>query len=270
MFTFVKRLFNPPTPCGLGCVPSPKDDRDIIHKIDECAMLAAGEGTQLPDNYSMANLIGPILNQKQTNSCTGHAATYFMNCLVSRTLNKTNENFKLNPFFNYYWARYFSGLVDKDAGAYLRATVKALQLKGVWVCDMWRTDQVPPKDYSDDVTTFRLKAYEAVTTRDTKSLKTILAIEKLPLLISMNIIYDNIDMYSGDIKGEYNETKSSGYHAMCVVGYETRKDGSVWFQVANSWGTVNFGDNGFAWVHEDYFKNLFLITEIWTASKRYF
>lgn len=271
MLTFIKRLFNPPKPCGLGCIPSPKDDRDIPHKIDEYAKLAAGEGTQLPINYSMADLIGPILNQGKTNSCTGHAATYFMNCLISRTLNKHKENFKLNPYFNYYWARYFSGLGSADNGAYLRGALKALTKKGVWVCNMWRTDQVPPKDYSDDSSTFKLKGYEYVHNRDSDSLKTILAIEKLPLYISLNVIYDDINMYTGEIKAEdkFDNSKSSGYHAMCVIGYETRKDG-VWYQTANSWGTVNFGDNGFAWIHESYFKNPLLITEIWTATKQYF
>ena len=48
---------------------------------------------------------------------------------------------------------------------------------------------------------------------------------------------------------------SIGGHAMCIVGYDTSKDGGVGaFKVRNSWGT-GFGDNGYCWISFNSFRS---------------
>ena len=126
-----------------------------------------------------------------------------------------------------------------------------------------------PNDYVQE-NSFKLKGYECVLQYSdtlTEDLKYILSVEQLPLMLCVNIIENNIDSYYGTMKGD-TRSPSSGWHAMCAIGYETRKDGT-YFKVANSWSS-RWGDAGFAWIHEDYFKTKSLISEVWCPTKEYF
>lgn len=272
MFIWLKRLFDPPKVGYNGGLVSPKDDRDKIKFIetDKNKRITAGISS-VPYEFTLANKIGKILNQGQTNSCTGHAATYFMNILISKTLS-ADSDYKLNPFFNYYYARKESGLLGSDSGAYIRSTLNALRKYGVWSCNMANPFQKPPADYKESES-FKLKGYEKLIQLSDmliEDMKYILSIEQLPFLCCVNIIPKNYNTWSGKMKmpdnGEWYE--SSGWHAMTVVGYKIEKDG-VYFHTANSWGSAN-GDKGFAWIHEDYFKNPILVSEIWCPTKTYF
>ena len=270
MFNFVKKLFKKPVANGqLGGIVSPKDERDYIKVFvrDVDSMHVSGYG-DVPEAFTLEHRMGKILNQGTTNSCTGHAATYFMNILLSKTLG-SNKDYNLNPFFNYYFARKESGLLDQDGGAYIRSTLSALRHYGVWACSMSTPTQNVPPDYSKD-NSFKLKGYESVLQYSntlTEDLKYILSVEQLPLMLCVNIIDRNIDSYYGTMKGD-SRGVSSGWHAMCAIGYETRKDGT-YFKVANSWSS-RWGDGGFAWIHEDYFKTKSLISEVWCPTKEYF
>ena len=258
MFTILKRMFNAPKIGCAGAMISPKDDRDFIYKKPE-EKIAGAEN--VPTSFTLANKIGKILNQGQTNSCTGFAATYFMNVLVNKTMN-TTKDYNINPFFNYYWGRDFSGtLINGDSGAYIRSTLQARSKKGIWCCNMSTTTQKPPEDYDENIA-FKLKGYQSIDMTDRlENMKYILSIEQLPIMSCVRIIYNNVDTWTGEMKGD-DSSPASGWHAMTIVGYETRKDG-IWFHTANSWGTVQFGDKGFAWIHEDYFKNPNLVAELW-------
>jgi C1A family cysteine protease len=271
MFNFVKKLFKKPAAANgqLGGLVSPHDDRDHIKVFvrDINTQQVAG-ASDAPESFTLEKRMGKILNQGTTNSCTGHAATYFMNILLSKTLG-SNKDYSINPYFNYYYARKESGLLDQDGGAYIRSTLNALRRYGIWCCNMTTPFQQVPSDYCKEQS-FKLKAYESISQYSNTlidDLKYVLSIEQLPLMLCVNIIERNIDSYYGTMKGDTMGV-SSGWHAMCAIGYETRSDG-VYFKVANSWSS-RWGDNGFAWIHEDYFKTKSLISEIWCPTKEYY
>ena len=269
MFNFIKKLFNPPKLGYNGGLVSPKDDRDYIKQFErgDKGQIVGAVGN-VPLSFSLDHMMGKILNQGATNSCSGHAGTYFMNILVSKTLNAFGD-YKLNPFYNYYYARKESGLLGQDGGAYIRSALKALTKYGVWNCNMSNPSQKPPTDF-DINNSFKLKGYEALTRGESliEDMKYVLSVEQLPLMLCVNIIDKNINSWSGEMKSNGNITGSSGWHAMCAVGYKTKTDGT-WFKVANSWSS-SWGDNGFAWIHENYFNNTSLVSEIWCPVKSYY
>lgn len=70
---------------------------------------------------------------------------------------------------------------------------------------------------------------------------------------SSNVIYtDDPDSYNG----------GHAYHAMMVVGYDDSKGA---FRIQNSWGSSDWGDNGFIWVDYDFFIKNFAFG-VWSAS----
>ena len=247
-----------------GCILSPEDKRDFIKSFPE-KLVSSSNG----ESFSMRKSIGPILNQEDTNACTGFASVYFVNCLMSRAVGQ-DINFKLNPYFCYYWARYYSHVnVKEDKGATLRGTLTGLKDKGVWSCNMMFTDQDIPKDF-DIESSFKIKGYESLNALGTQVPEKIiycLTQEKLPVIISMSICPNNIDYETGKIT--LKDYESVGYHAMCIIGYKTDSEGT-WFETANSWGDRKFGDDGFAWIHSDVVSNFSLVPELWTPIKTYF
>jgi len=272
MWNKIKHLFIKPKNGLCGCNPSPKDDRDYIKEINERWNLSSLQNNKEIDitSFDLSDKMGNILNQGDTNSCTGHAATYLMNILLSRTLGKSSD-YKINPFFNYYWARYYSNLdTDSDLGAYIRGALSGLVHKGIWSCNMNSPYQTPPEDYKEE-DTFKLKGYERVDQGSnslTEDLISILFGEKLPLYCCVKIVDRFVDSWTGKIRNtDFDHT--GGWHAMTVVGFKLDNDNDVWFKTANSWGK-SWGDNGFAWIHEDYFKDIALVSEIWCPIKSYY
>lgn len=289
MFKFFKKLFNRhiDKKIGLcGAQPSPKDDRDIIKNIvqedsEYIKSPLAGDIniSSLLKEYSLENKLGKILDQKSTNACTGFSAVYLMNILMSKTLEESNyKHYNLNPFFCYYWARYFSDLdVNKDEGAYLRSSLKGLNKKGVWSCDTMKDPLSKiPNDFNSEIS-FKLMGYEKIDLDNNynnsssiiNKLKVILSKEELPLYCCVKILEDKIDSWTGKFYLPDNNMKSGGWHAMTVVGYKVDNKNITWFKTANSWGT-SWGDKGYAWIHEGYFKDSDLICEAWSPIIEYY
>lgn len=70
---------------------------------------------------------------------------------------------------------------------------------------------------------------------------------------SATITSDDPDSYNG---GQH------AYHAMLMVGYD---DSRKAFRIQNSWGTTEWGDNGYIWVGYNHFVNNFAFG-VWSGS----
>ena len=222
----------------------------------------------IPESFTLEDSIGKIKNQRDTNSCSAFAASYMMNILVSKTLQE-NKDYEIDPYFIYYLARKNNRIkLSLDNGVHIKYVLDTLKEYGVWSSNMYVDSKMIPIDY-DKKLSFKLKDYRAITDRSQgliNELQKILAIEQLPILIQIAINKSNFDSYNGITKNMILDF--TNYHALCIIGYETRER-IVYFKAANSWGT-SWGDDGFLWIHQDWFFNKELIPAIWIPVKDYY
>lgn len=228
--------------CGvLG--PDIPDSRDFkyLNKLS-CSSNILHQTTY--NDCTLRKSIGSILNQGNTNSCTGHCAVYGMNVLLNRIAGVEKGNYGINPWWPYYWARYCSGLEDRDGGAYMRSLMNALVKYGVYSNSMCSPENKPGEYNLDEA--FKIKEYFRIS-NDLDELKYALSVEKLPVFTNIIVYADDIDNHSGIILPK--KQKFTGYHAICMTGLKTIK-GVQYIEFANSWGTL-WGDNGFGYIHPD-------------------
>lgn len=214
------------------------------------------------DDYSLRPYIGKILNQYTTNSCTGHSAMYAMNILLNRINGNVVSDWKINPWWVYYWARKESHLENRDGGAYMRCLMNALCTYGVYSNNMSSPDSKPGEYNLDD--SFKVKEYFRIN-NNLNEVKYALTVEKLPLIASWCVYESAIDRYTGIINSSTSNLQ--GYHAICLTGVKTIK-GKQYIEFANSWGG-NWGDYGFGYLDPEILANEYLMTDIYCPTYKY-
>ena len=86
----------------------------------------------------------PILNQENTNACTGFALATVVTHLRRRHLGAKEP--AVSPFMIYSMARRydeFPGAIEEDTGSSLRGAMKGWYKHGVCRADLWRTEPMP-------------------------------------------------------------------------------------------------------------------------------
>ena len=87
----------------------------------------------------------PVLNQKQTNACTGFALASVVYHL-QHTAKRTHLDYSVAPFMLYSMARRydeFPGDPDVDTGSSLRGAMKGWYKHGVCSDKLWTSEQMP-------------------------------------------------------------------------------------------------------------------------------
>ena len=246
-----------------GGIKSPLDKRDRIKSYVGKATNAVLVGDTLVD------YVGSIVNQGNYGSCGGCAGVYLANILMCKALGKPYD-FKLNPMFSYYWGKYYSNFdVHSDVGSTARGVLKGMQKQGVWSCSMRYPESDIPADFNSE-RAFKIQNYERINglgSELVENLKYTLSTEKLPVMATIMLYEENIDAKTGamNVVGYENEI---GYHIMCICGSEEEL-GETYFIPPNSWGK-DWGDNGFAKIHQDVIANFSLTAELWCPIKEYY
>lgn len=215
-------------------------------------------GAYLPESVDLSPYLPNPGHQGYQNSCVGWATAYALKTMhekLERNWNIDTDKHIFSPAFIY---NQING--GRDQGSYIH---EALQLIVDMGCATLSTMSYSADDYR---TSPSKKAYKEAaqykglnwftvndgsrwTDESFHLLKSTLA-ENNGVIIAMQI-YDNFDDYSGGIYrkayGDY-----SGYHAMCVVGYDDNKQA---IKLINSWGE-RWGDGGYGWISYDAFKEL--------------
>lgn len=242
---------------GLGISQLDNEDRrDFIYNPEIVENKKAGTSSY----FTLKNFGCKILNQQQTNSCTGHAGIAAMNIILSRFIKP--EDHKLNPWFVYYYARkedYSS--TDIDSGATMRSLLKSLYKYGVYRCDM-DSPYSKPKNINYDKC-FHISNYYRCN-NDISKIKYALESEKLPVLLCFKVYDNDIDDYYGYVGKNNKKTGLRGYHAICLTGYKYI-DNELYFEFQNSWGR-SWGDDGYGYLHENYLKSSDLCPDIWIPT----
>lgn len=218
----------------------------------------------------------PVLNQRQTNACTGFALASVIYHLQLAAKRKPAQ-YEVSPFMLYSMAkRYdeFPGSPTADTGSSLRGGMKGWYKHGACAAHLWRNldmpepiadDKAASHDWWLDAVRRPLGAYYRVDARSVTDMQ--VAINEIGVLYASAVAHSGWDEGS-DVKTKSKSDiwiiphqkahASDGAHAFAIVGY-TREG----FIVHNSWDT-NWGSNGRAILtYDDWTENAM---DCWVAQ----
>lgn len=214
----------------------------------------------LPEAVSLLKFAPDRKNQGQQGSCVAWSSVYAARTIVEAASTGQNGNSTAySPAFVYNQI----GL-DGCQGAYIQNAMEFMQKKGVVsYADFPYTDQDcsrQPNSVLENKASqnlmhgfTRLTDGESVQGINVRAVKEHLA-KDAPVVIGMMVGGSFMqEMMGKDLWTPTDEDRSQmgfGGHAMCVIGYDDRKQA---FQIMNSWGP-EWGNNGVAWVRYADFK----------------
>ena len=222
-----------------------------------------------PGNELSPKIELPVLNQGNTNACTGFALSNVVNFLLRSWEPKAPQ---ISPYMLYSMARRYDEFpgYKEDAGSSLRGAMKGWYKHGACRFDLWKKVEMPAAatrpedDWWLDAAQRPLGAYYRVETRSITDMHM--------ALNEVGILYASAICHGGWLKGIDAKTPKAGYwtipltaataddggHAFVIVGY-TRAG----FIVQNSWGK-GWGSGGFAILtYEDWLENAM---DCWVAQ----
>lgn len=218
---------------------SPEDSRDWVL---ESIVNYTGE---LEPEYSCSKYLGKVLNQGEYPTCAAHSAV-----CIKQYQEKKDIDYK-NSFSTMF---VYNNRTNQDSdGMYGRDVMNILYKYGVCKKSMlkygvmMKPEEIPRECY-EHAKNFKIKGYAKINT--IKGVKIALKLYG-PCYISVPTYNTGIMMW----KPQYRGQKSTGGHAMTIIGYNTEG-----FIIRNSWGKT-WGDKGHCtFPYEDFGHQW----EIWT------
>ena len=214
----------------------------------------------LPESVSLLRFAPDRQNQGQQGSCVAWSSTYAARTIVeAASTGQSGNSTAYSPAYVYNQI----GL-EGCQGAYIQNAMELMTNKGVVAySDFPYTDQDcsrKPNSVLDSKASqnrmhgfTRLTNGEGVEGISVRAVKEHLA-KDAPVVIGMMVGGSFMQSMMGkDLWTPTNEDRSQmgfGGHAMCVIGYDDRKQA---VQIMNSWGP-EWGNNGVAWVRYADFK----------------
>src|SRR3989442_5412433 len=193
-----------------------------------------------------------ILDQGDTNACTGFALACVVNFLLHRA--KRAGEGPVSPFFLYSMARRYDEFpgATEDTGSSLRGAMKGWYKHGVCGSELWKQEKMPPpaaspaKDWWQDAAKRPLGAYYRVDPRSVTDMH--VALNDVGILYASAVCHSSWDEGFKPEAGKRDGWRipfvkarpDDGGHAFAIVGYDEQG-----FLVQNSWGG-KWGDGGFA------------------------
>lgn len=212
----------------------------------------------------------PVLNQGNTNACTGFSLASVIYHL-QRSAKRNPAECRVSPFMLYSMARRydeFPGNPDADTGSSARGAMKGWFKYGACESALWPSDKMPraakqtKDDWWLDAVRRPLGAYYRLDHRSVTDMH--VALNEVGILYVTAACHSGWDTGLGvKAKGWWHippqkATAADGGHAFAIVGYN--RDG---FIIQNSWGT-QWGTLGRAVLHyEDWLDNAM---DCWVAQ----
>lgn len=198
----------------------------------------------------------PVLDQRQTNACTGFALASVVYHLQHAAKRK-HKDCCVSPYMLYSMARRydeFPGAPDIDTGSSLRGAMKGWYKHGACADRLWSSEAMPTgrlarsiDDWWLDAVQRPLGAYYRIDTRSVTDMH--VALNEIGILYASAVCHSGWDegfSSQSHSKGRYwiipgrKAGPGDGGHAFAIVGYN--QDG---FIVHNSWG-AGWGTKGLA------------------------
>ena len=200
----------------------------------------------------LRNWASPVDDQYDLGSCTANAIVNAYELLVNQL--RPAESVELSRLFVYYNAREADGDVNSDNGTFIQNGLKAVQNFGICTEELWPYDitqfTVCPNYWCyQDAKSRKISKYERIP--DVSSMTDALNNNK-PVTFGIAIYdeFDRVDSKNSVVPLPDENSKKSGGHAMCMVGYDLDRR---LFLAKNSFGTA-WGDQGYCWIPFDYIE----------------
>lgn len=239
-----------------GWIKQQHDTRDNFFGVQEPVVL--------PTEFRLVEGMPEIWNQGQTNSCTAHAASA---AYEYELYQQHLPDFMPSRLFLYYNERIAEGTTNRDAGATIRDSVKALAKYGTLPENYWpfseRMDQSPSSgDYQLAIRNI-VTSYSAVP-QTLQSIKTAI-FQKHPVIFGF-LVYESFESLQIAKTGiqvlpAANE-QCLGGHAVLAVGWD---DSRKAFWIRNSWGD-DWGIAGYFLMPYDYIISSRLASDFWIVE----
>ena len=236
---------------GTGCLP--ETDPSSLPKQAE---LLSRDFENLPSSYSLRKYCPTPQSQGQYGTCTSWATAYAFRTILEAINHgwTTKEQITKEAFSPLFIYAQIKDPYDSECSKGSQISQAMMRLKNVGaakksVFNVMCASRVPDNvmraaapykigSYTTLVTFGQYMMEGAKISRIKKAL-----CNNQPVVIAMHV-YPSFnkatDVWDGNTFG------TSGYHAMCVVGYDDNKYGGS-FLIMNSWGT-DWGNNGYTWV----------------------
>ncbi len=262
----------------LGLLLSPADVTDV----PEDAVYDGGGS--LPSNVDWSVYSPAVGNQGSYGTCVAWATGYGLkttlnNIDAKRTNGKNTASLQTSPVDLWHLMRssYSSATSNQCGGSSFDPAFKVMIDKGVTTMDkkpftnqkMQCDGASPTGNVSNKLGAYRLVAYtrELSGTSDYgMTVDNIRAkLSEGPLVVGAKLGerfmgWSSSATITADDPSSYNG--GHAYHAMLITGYDDSRSA---FRIQNSWGSSEWGDNGFIWVNYDFFIKNFAFG-VWSAS----
>ncbi len=235
-------------------------NRDSFSKANVYEGLDAGNSANaLPEAVSLLKFAPPRQNQGQQGSCVGWSSTYAARSILEAASTGTQAAF--SPAFTYNQIK-----LDGCQGSYIIKAMELLQREGAvgfnqFPYDDRTCDNEPNGSIRQAASANRMHGFTRLTNDDNPDDISVQAVKEhlakdAPVCIGMMVGGTFMqEMMGQEVWHPNNEDKAQmgfGGHAMCVIGYDDRKEGGA-FQIMNSWGP-EWGKDGVGWVRYPDFK----------------
>jgi hypothetical protein len=225
----------------------------------------------VPAEMLAPDLSIPVLNQKDTNACTGFALASVVFHLQRRA-RRPKAELAVSPFMLYDMAkRYdeFPGDPNADTGSSLRGAMKGWYKHGACAANLWKTPPTPPpakdprEDWWLDAARRPVGAYYRVNPKSVTDIH--VALTEVGAIYASAVCHEGWCQFpQGANRERYwiipkkHATPKDGAHAFAIVGYT--RDG---FIIHNSWDT-DWGTRGRAILtYDDWIENAM---DCWVAQ----
>ncbi len=214
----------------------------------------------LPESVSLLRFAPDRKDQGKQGSCVAWSSVYAARSIIeAASTGQTGNNTSFSPSFVYNQIG-----MEGCEGSYIQKAMEFMTNKGVVPFnDFPYSDQdcsrQPNSSQWNEAAQNKMHGFTRLTETDNVNGINIRAVKEhvakdAPVVIGMMVGGSFMqDMMGKDLWAPTDEDRSQagfGGHALCVIGYDDRKQA---FQIMNSWGP-NWGNNGIAWVRYADFK----------------
>ena len=217
----------------------------------------------LPESANLQKYAPSVGNQGQQGSCVAWSSAYAARSILeSARTGQPGESVKFSPSFLYNQI----GL-DGCQGSYIERAMEYMTKQGsVPYSAFPYTDKdcsnQPDQQLVRQASEYKMRGFNRLTVGDRTDVIDLNAIKQnlsqgapvaIGMMVGQSFMQDMMGRDSWEPGPDDASMQGFGGHAMCVVGYDDKKNGGS-FLIMNSWGP-EWGNNGFAWVRYPVFQH---------------
>lgn len=237
-----------------------QEDEDTT-SIEDAVYLGQTFGSgELPSSVDLSAYFPPIGDQGQYGTCVAWAVGYnhksFLEAKASGYQNYTNTD-KIFSAKDLYWSIDKNSTGEDCNGANFASAYDVIQNRGIATESVVPYENLgdcsasPESSWTNNASNHKISSYREIELKK-NVIKDYLANGRA-VVFGAKLGDEFMNYTSGVLDYQtYGYTGQHAYHAMILSGYDDNMGANGAFRVVNSWGS-SWGDNGGAWVDQDFF-----------------